>query len=188
MRTRDQKSPLRLGTASKAVQALTDEYIVIRDSHGLRVADAQRLMTNLRERYRWSPARALTGTTILKREGVWARLSDARRECGLRAAATGMASADHYGVLSGMERLSLYVDDLSESATVLEVKEGRTFANIELIETDKNLHFFDIREDNGEIWASPVQTWLELAQGGPREREAATSLGRALIAGRGEAL
>jgi hypothetical protein len=49
------------------------------------------------------------------------------------------------------------------------------------VETTRNLVYFDLRADGNALWASPIQTWLELTHGGPREREAAEGLERRLI-------
>jgi hypothetical protein len=177
---------LRLGTASKAIQNLCEELIVARNGRELRLLDPNRLLANLRELYRKSPMQSLLGKTPLSREELWQRLAAARRVNGLRAAASGISSAEYYGLLSGVERLTLYVDDLKETAGLLEIREGRSFANIELVEAQKNLLFFDVREQANAVWASPIQTWLELAQAGPREQEAAKTMERRLAAGKGE--
>jgi hypothetical protein len=80
----------------------------------------------------------------------------------------------------------MYVDNLAAASELLSVTEGRAFANIELIETRRNLAFFDCREDGAIRWASAIQTWLELAQGGAREWEAAQDLARLCLEGSAE--
>lgn len=176
-------SVLLLGTASKTVQALEADMIVVRDADGIRLADRPRLLANLRTLYRRKPGPTLLGKCPLSRNEVWQRLEQARRSNGLRSTATGAASAAHYGVLSGVERLSVYVDNLPRAAELLQVREGRAFADIELIEERKTLLFFDNRRGgDGQVWSSPVQTWVELAQAGPREQEAARSLEERLTA------
>lgn len=167
---------LQMSTASKVVRALADELIVVNSKSGLGLIDRKQLMERLKAGYERRPARRLIGATALSTDEIWRRLHEVRNQKGLRYAATGIASAGHYGVLSGVERLSLYVDELEEIGRTLEIKEGRTFSNIELKEAEKNLSFFDTREDGFARWASPIQTWLELVQAGPREAEAAQSM------------
>jgi hypothetical protein len=164
---------LQMGTASKVVRALSEELIVVNSQSGLGLIDRKALMERLKVGYERRRVRNLIGTTPLGNDEIWRRLSETRALKGLRSAATGIASAGHYGVLSGVDRLSLYVDELDDIGEVLEIKEGRSFANIELMEAEKNLSFFDTRKDGLTRWASPIQTWLELAQAGPREAEAA---------------
>lgn len=179
-------SILQLGTISKVIRELESEIIVIRDSEGVQTADAGRLLNRLRERYRPAVSRRLLGKTPFSREGIWQRLSDTRDVGGGRYVATGMASASSYGALSGIERLSLYVDDLEATSRAIEVTEGRAFANIELIEARNNLVFFDRRVEGPVVLASPIQTYLELVQDGARERDAAQSLEQLLLHGQME--
>ena len=105
-----------------------------------------------------------------------------------RYVATGLGSAARYQVLSGPDKLSLYVSDLDAAADAIGMRETRVFPNIELIENQEDLTYFDARRREDGVWASPIQTWLELATGGPREREAAKLLRAALAQGRGEEL
>jgi hypothetical protein len=172
---------LRLSTSSKVVQALSEELLVNKSKDGLRLLDARRLMGNLKKGYKPNNGRSLVGKSPLETSEIWRRLSELRNSQGVRYAATGIASAGHYKVLSGVERLSLYADQLEPIAQSLEIKEGRAFANVEIIESEKNLPFFDVRSTPEAIWASPIQTWLELSQAGPRESEAANDLAESLL-------
>jgi hypothetical protein len=56
------------------------------------------------------------------------------------------------------------------------VKPTRLFPNVELVEDSSPVPYFDTRSEGPERWASPVQTWLELSLGEPRERVAALQL------------
>lgn len=176
------RSTLLLGTASKVVSALEEELIVAKTPEGIQLLDEKRLLNKLRQRYRRLPTPSLLGKTPLSTAEIWSKMALAREQGSTRAIATGIASAGFYGVLSGVERLSLYIDDIAVASELLEVKPGRAFANIELIEDRKELSFFDARVEGDTWWASPIQTWLELAQGGPREQEAGNSLERQLSA------
>ena len=105
---------------------------------------------------------------------------------GIRFSATGEGSAGAYGLLSSGEKLSLYVPNLSAATKTLGVNETRVFPNIQLIETRGETEYFDTRVSEGGIWASPVQTWLELSSAGPREQEAAREIEKMLLESRGE--
>ncbi len=174
-------STLLMGTASKIVSALEDELIVARTPDGITLVESRRLLLNLRERYKRLPTESLVGKTPFSAAELWTRLNSARLDGRMRAVATGIASAGFYGVLSGVERTSLVVDDITLASELLEIRTGRAFANIELIEDRKDLPYFDARFEAERNWASPIQTWLELAQGGPREQEAGEGLERQIL-------
>lgn len=115
---------------------------------------------------------------------AWERLAKG----SFRAVVTGDSSAGHYRVLSGQDKLTLYVDDLERASECLEVSIGPLFPNIELIEEQSVLFYFDARLQENIRWASPIQTWLELSHSGPREREAAQQLQPFLRKGEGAML
>jgi hypothetical protein len=175
-------SPLRLGTASKVVKRLRDDRLVTKVGLSLRLDDARGLLDALRDGHKPEVGRLrITGRTKLGAAAIRQKLASARAETGLRWATTGLSSAAFHGVLFGIEHLSLYVDGAGRAADILGIEEGRAFANVTLIETSRNLVYFDLRADGDALWASPIQTWLELAHAGPREREAAEGLERRLI-------
>ena len=184
--TSSEGTKLVKSTASKVVQTLEEEQIVSREADKLRLTDPKRLLRRLRENYNPSRGARMEGKTALPREEIWRRLRNTASPMALRAGTTGLGSAGRYGVLSGPERISLYVTDLSEAADLLEVRATRAFSNIDLIEETEDLVYFDARENDPLLWASPIQTWLELATGGPREQDAAQMLEAALIGGRAE--
>jgi hypothetical protein len=177
-----------LGTASKVVKTLEDELVVRKEGDQIILQDANRLTNLLRRGQRPTESFRLIGKTSLSNEQIWAKLLEIRQNNGIRSVATGLASAGHYGVLSGIDKLSLYVDNLQLASNMLEIQPGRAFANVELIEDRKNVVYFDSRTDGNVHWASPIQTWLELASAGPREHEAAGQLEQILIDGHGAEL
>ena len=125
------------------------------------------------------------GSSPFSPEKIWEMLKEERIHGTLRAVTTGLSSAGHYKALSGVGRLALYVNDLNAATTCLQIRTGKAFANVELREDRKNAVYFDAREEGDRLWSSPVQAWLELATGGPREQEAADEIERALLAQRG---
>lgn len=193
-RATEDEPKLTLGTASKVVDQLQEELIVRKSGRSLAVIDADRLLENLRVNYAPRAALRREGKTDKTPQGVWANLGLSSPDSPIdnanasRYVATGLGSAAKYRVLSGPDKLSLYVSDLDAAAEVVGMRETRAFPNIELIESKDDLTYFDARRQGNEVWASPIQTWLELATGGPREREAAQSLRVALAQGRGEEL
>ena len=82
----------------------------------------------------------------------------------------------------------VYVDDIEKAQQCLQIAPTPLFPNIELREEKNDLYYFDSRTDGDMRWASPVQAWLELVLGGPREREAAEELETILRRGEGASL
>lgn len=182
---------LALGTASKVVQYLEEELLVEKKGNAIHLVDRKRLLHQFRgafQNVRDVVRPTLMGKTSLASSEIWLRLSTAQASGSLRYVATGLASAAQYRVLSGIDRLSLYVDDLEAVGKLLEVRASRAFANIQLKLDTKQAVYFDTRQNAEGLWASPIQTWLELSQGGPREQEAAEELERLLSEGHGEKL
>jgi hypothetical protein len=175
---------LTQGTASKIVQALEQELIVNRVGGEIKLLDAPRLMQRLRRHYIAPASARMSGTTPLVPQSIWDTLSNAGQN-GLRAVTTGIGSAGKYKLLSGVDRQSIYVDNLQRAVEILQVRPGNAFSNIELLECRKNIVYFDARKDGSIVWASPIQTWVELATSGPREQEVAQQLESMLLTGNG---
>ncbi len=174
-------------TASKVVQALEEERFLVKEKGNLRLTDPEGLLRKLKENFSQVKSDRLEGKTALSIDEIWQRLQ-ATSSRPIRAVATGTSSATRYGVLSSPEKTSLYVSDLKAAEELLEVRTTRAFPNIEIVEAQDDLVYFDARRNGEALWASPIQTWLELSAGGPRERQAALSLETALLKGRAKEL
>ena len=172
---------LTQGTASKVIQTLIGQLVVRKVGNGLELLDRKRLLTLLRRGYRRNELPRVIGSSLLSPEKIWEILKNERTHGSLRAVTTGLSSAGHYKALSGVGRLALYVDDLNAATASLQIQAGKAFANIELLEDRKNVVYFDAREEGDRLWASPIQTWMELTTGGPREQEAAEEIERMLL-------
>jgi hypothetical protein len=171
------------GTVSKVVQALVDDLIVAREGEGLRLIDAARLLSALRENYVPIDARPIEAKTTLSPDDCRRRLRLTREKGDLRSVVTGVGSAPRYGALSIENATMLYVNDANATLKLLEATPTRTFPNVKLTETGSEIPYFDARDDGQQLWASPIQTWIELATGGPRERDAAAILEKELAKG-----
>ncbi len=174
---------LTIGTASKVVQSLEQQMIVARQGTRLTLIDVKALMQGILENYLPAVGPRLEGRTPLPIEAIWSRLRAPETVTRLRSVITGLGSAVRYGATPGLVETSLYVSDLATAAELLELKETRVFPNLELIQETSDRVYFDARSDHGVLWASPLQSWLELASAGPREREAAEVLKAKLESG-----
>jgi hypothetical protein len=177
------RAALTKGTVSKVVKALAEERIIAREGKASRLVAPGELMDRLRANMPATRRAGIRGRTNLATSEVWNRLGHS----DLEYVATGEGSAAHYGLLSGPDCTSLYVDDLEDACKLLKVRPTGVFPNIELFEEDGHTVYFDTRIDGDARWASPVQVWLELSVAGPREREAAEMLATELAKERAEA-
>jgi len=163
---------LTKGTVSKVVQILEQERIVTRALGRIRLVSRESLLEQLQVNYRKGEGRTVLGKCALQPDGIWSRLAESR----VLYAATGLSSASRYGLISGLDRQQIYVENLTRAIDLLMVKPTRLFPNVELVEDSSPVPYFDTRSEGPERWASPVQTWLELSLGEPRERVAALQL------------
>jgi len=116
------------------------------------------------------------GKCELSREELTRRLAVAATNAGGRLAFTGAASAEKFAVFAGEPVTCIYCTTPPASllaAASIDAKETDRFVNIELLRTNDARVYFDARNDNGVPFASPIQTWLELATGDKRQKDAA---------------
>lgn len=179
LRNKHAKSTLTKGTVSKVVQVLDEERIVGRSSTGVRLLDREGLLLKLEDSYRNETRPSVLGSTPLKPGAVWGRLDSS----SLMHIGTGTGSAHRYGLISPGERMQLYVEDLQAAALLLDFEQTPLFPNLELIEEKSPVVYFDARVWGDESLASPIQVWLELSRGEPREQVAAGDLRARLLDG-----
>jgi len=116
-----------------------------------------------RVRFKISEEKGAVGELLMK-------LSQA---VGLPLVAAGTSSVGQYAVMQRGDLLSIYCPRLE---TLLERLPGRQtdrFPNLELIETEDETIYFDIRQEGNFWWVSPVQVYLELMAGDKRDQETA---------------
>lgn len=177
---RSRGGSLALSTVSKMLKRLESDLVIERpDRHLIRLIDAERLMDQLLSHNRPPKAESTwLGRVDLEPAALRARLRDIGR--GSEIIATGMSSASDYVTFAGEEALECYSAlPIPEVLSSLGgARETRSFPNLRLVETDEQRLYFDAR---GNLTASPVQTWLEMASGDKRSREASEPLRRTLL-------
>ena len=92
--------------------------------------------------------------------------------------ATHGSSASRYALTTPDQVISAYVYQAPEEYLV-----DDRFFNLTLNVTKDEFVFFDYKEDKqtGNVWASPVQTYLELLQMDKREKEIAETIKAAIL-------
>ena len=173
---------LAMSTVSKVLKRLEDEGAVSRSrGRSVRVIDRRGLIDGLTQGYEPPKVKATwTGKIALSETVLIERLCDLFPGDVVK---TGMASASNYVVFGGDKAVSLYTRrPIKEILSAIgdQPKETTAFPNLKLIQTDGQRVFFDARK---KLVASPIQVWLEMADGDKRSREAGEPLREKLILG-----
>ena len=173
-----------LPTVSKVLGTLEDELIIRRDGRSSRLIQADELLDKLAANY--------TQPKVARREQFSWRgrdpemdrfVCEAGKQANVRVMVTGGASVNRYAVMAREKTIRFYCSDLRTLRDALgdKAEPAQRFADIELIETEEPQVYFDRREEDGAVFASPVQCWLELQAGDKREQEAAQQVRQRIL-------
>ncbi len=164
---------MSLSTVSKALKALEDDLIITREG-GIGLLQPEKLLQKLRDNYEPPIIRGRVRLKVFHEEGALAELlREASQESGLPLVATGASSAGRYAALQGGPVLSLYCPRLDGMMERMQGSETDRFPDLELVETVDETVYFDARQGDGFMWASPLQAYLELMAGDKRDQETA---------------
>jgi hypothetical protein len=177
---------ITFGTVSKVLRTLEDDLILGRDGSSLRLLQADKLLEKLSMNY--TPPKtpdiinwriAMTESSASSIMGV---LSDAFQGT-VPAVVTGTSSVSMYAVMQGKDTISIYCPD--PEGWLANVPGARTdrFPTISVIRTDDASVYFDARRESGLVWASPVQTYLELKTGDKRDQDTALQVRELILRG-----
>jgi hypothetical protein len=169
-----------LSTVSKALAGLEEELIVGRQSGEIRLLQPEKLLQRLVENYRPPEiTRRFIGKSRVSPEALLLGQAEWADENDLSLRFTGVSSVRHYATMAREETLSVYCSDVAGLLERLgtDVQQQSRFPNLELLQINSDVVYFDRRL---VAWASPLQTYLELATGGKREQETAEDV-KALI-------
>ena len=108
------------------------------------------------------------------------RLQGWAERSGARVVLTGSSSVEHYAVMTREPVQSFYCSDLDGVVKNLgdDIRETDLFANVRFLETQDDFVYFDRRPG---LWASPIQSYLELVAGDKREHETAEQVRRVIL-------
>lgn len=176
---------ITLATVSKALARLEEDLVIARAPRPIRLLQPDKLLSKLQASYQAPVIRGrLAVRSNLPDLDLHERLRRAAADRGERIALTGMSSASRQTVIATEPVTSFYCsgppDELAQAAAI-DPAPQRHFADLELLQTDDERVYFDAREADGRLLASPVQTWLELATGDKRSQEIAKELGLRLL-------
>lgn len=184
--TRMRGAAVSLATVSKVLKALEEDLIVSRKSRTLRLLQPEKLLDKLRENY--APPRVVgnwRGKVSLDLEALKAALVRNAARTGASLAATGVGSIVRYAVMATEDTLAVYTDTAASRllGDLPVAPAGNRFPNLEIRETQDRTVYFDAQPDPaGYPWASPLQTYLEMAQGEERLQQSAAKVRERILA------
>ena len=177
------EAAISLSTVSKALKVLEDDLIVSRESGIIRLIQPEKLLDKLVANYaRPVVRRFLVGKSPFDAESLARILFENSVRHQVWLTGTGVGSTAQYAVMAREDFLSVYCTDQYRLLSGIEVKETNRFPNLEVVETLDRTVYFNSRFYKGFGWASPVQTYLELMDGGQREQDMATQVKPVILA------
>jgi hypothetical protein len=195
-RIRKGDGEVTLATVSKVCKSLEDDLIIerfrpkpepgalvshLKPGSGLRLLQPDKLLDLLADNYALpAVSRTFRGKCGLRLEELRMRLAGWEEQSGARVVLTGASSVEAYAVMAREPVQSFYCTDIDKAVASLggDVRETDRFANVTLLETRDDFVYFDRRPG---LVASPIQAYLELVQGDPRERETADQVRRVIL-------
>lgn len=166
-------------TVSKVLRQLEEDLVVERDGQRFRVLDPGRLLGKLAENYR-SLVTARTRGTFTAPDDTSAALRSRSH-----AADTKLVLRDerlYVTVPGGDEVMTFYTHSIARVIHGSSFVEEPRFGDVEFVQTPQQEVFFDARENHGWPCCAPLQLYLELVNGGKREREIAETMRADLLA------
>ena len=169
--------PVALSTVSKAIKGLEDDLILGRKGSAASLLQSEKLLDRLSENYADLKAGAVINWKLPMPAGR-RKLEDILKEAfqsDLPAVMTGTSSVSRYAVMQPGDVLRIYCPDPKGWLAKLPGDQSDRFPTLSIIQTEDASVYFDARAEEGMVWASPVQTYLELMKGDKRVRETAFS-------------
>jgi hypothetical protein len=178
---------ISLSQVSKTVSALVEERILGSQGRAIYLLDPDLLLDRLASAWPRPPKER----TYLKLPGGRSSLTrliwdengtDSNRK--LKWAITGESSVAHHLAFAQGGPLQVAVSNLRKAKEWLQGEEESipNFADVALLESDEPGYYFDNEVDeNGLRWASVLQTWIELANGDGRQKDAAREIRNLII-------
>ena len=166
-------------TVSKVLKQLEEDLVVERVGQRFRLLDADRVLGRLVENFQSRIATKVRGT--------FEDRADTPATLRIRAdtAQTRLVLRDEHLYVNapqGDEVMTYYTESIARVIHGSSFVEEPRYGDVELVETSQQEVFFDPRRDRGWLCCSPLQIYLELANGGKREREIAESMRADLLA------
>lgn len=177
---------LTQSTVSKVCKQLEEDLILEKSRSTKRkrtyLIQPEVLLERLAENYvPPTITRRLTAKLLVTEDELTKRLLEWSNNTNERIVRTGTASCLAYTIMAREKTISFYCTHVDRLLSDLNdtLEETKRFANIELLEASDQCVYFDMKAN---LYASPVQSYLELMQGDKRDRQAAETIVQNLLA------
>ncbi len=171
-----EQAPMSMSTVSKVLNGLEEDLIIDREDK-ISLLQSDKLLEKLSESY--SPPfikKQIRLKIPIENETIQKFISKKIKDIKLPVVATGISSVTRFAVMQSNEIFSIYCPDLEKITALFSDTKNDRFPNLEIFETDDETVYFDTRQGDSFIWASPVQTYLELMTGDKRDKETAVQV------------
>lgn len=160
-----------LALVSRAVQRLEEDVMTLRtEGSRVRLVQPEKLLDALVQAYEPRRIRLVWRGKIAEPEKALPLLFTLAKERGRRTIVTGIGSATRYAPLAMESTLRLYLSPesgVSSFLSELGAVPGERFPNLEIYAYPDETCFFDGKPgENGVVWVSPLQTYLEMKRNG----------------------
>ena len=158
--------------------ALEQELLIIRKPD-IRLVRPDALLDRLRGDYVAPVSRRQEKIRLIESESAWVRINKNVAESGVRYA---ISNPERYTVLPrSTSALRVFTTDIDALLTGVDYVPDERFPTLDVIETDSRVPFLDKRFTIDRWWTSPIQEYLELANGSKREAEAAVAIRKEIL-------
>lgn len=171
-----------LSTVSKALARMTEDVIVRRSEGRISLVQPNALLDRLRESFERTPRLATARLTCEDLPEFFKRVNAEARPPHL--VLSGATSQERYTAGRRSDTPLAWCSNLSKARSIAGDlwRESERFVDLEVVQAKDGTPFFDARRDSSGIaYASPVQTYLELAVGDKRDQEAATEIRQSIL-------
>lgn len=169
-----------IATVSKVLKTLEEELLISRKD-GVRLMDGRSLLKNLRENFQRPAIEKKLVGKVDDLNNTLIQLSENSAENKILYA---IDKPRRYAVMgSDSSATRVYTENISRSLRESNFSETSRFPNLEIIQTSDPTVYFDRRYEmaTGAYYTSPLQVYLELANGGKREKETAEQIEEGLL-------
>lgn len=169
-----------IATVSKVLKTLEEELLISR-KEGVRLMDGRSLLKNLRENYQKPTIEQRMLGKVEDLDNTLIQLSENSAENKILYAIDKPRRYAVMGTDSSATRV--YTENISSSLLESNFSETSRFPNLEIIQTSDPTVYFDRRYEmaSAAYYTSPLQVYLELANGGKREKETAEQIEEGLL-------
>jgi hypothetical protein len=176
---------LRKSTISKVVSSLERDLIVMKEGRLVRLIQADKLLDALKSNYRPpKPVATIKGKIKEPWDSFRKKLDSEVDAHGAQLCQTGRSSVNLYAVMAEDKMASFYTDTNPEMLLelgLIDYVETERFPDFEIIQVEERFPFFDQRSAEGYLVASPIQCYLELANGDKRQQEVSEQIKELLL-------